>query len=297
MAPITELPRYLRVLYPFESHFFEAPAGKLHFIDEGEGEAVLMFHGNPTWSFYYRNLVLSLKDRYRAIAVDHLGCGLSDRPTKFTYHLADHIDNASRLVEHLGLKRFHLVLHDWGGPVGLGLAQRHFDKVGKVVFLNTAAFFARPLPLPIQLSRSLGLGAFLTRGLNAFLLGSIFKCTQRSLTTETKHGYLWPYNTIKNREAIYRFVRDIPVNPAHPSYRTLKDIQDFLPHLAEKPLHAFWGMKDFVFDEAYLDAWREHYPLMPITRYEDAGHWVLEDAKGRIELDISAFLSDPMPNA
>ncbi len=115
------LPPWLSELYPFTPRRFPTPQGGLSYLDEGQGdEAVLMVHGNPTWSFFYRNIVLALRGRYRCIVPDHLGCGLSDKPQDWTYRLPDHIGNLAALIDSLGLKKIHLIVHDWGGPIGLG---------------------------------------------------------------------------------------------------------------------------------------------------------------------------------
>ncbi len=296
MSKFHLLPRYLEVLYPFDHHFCELPTGRLHFIDEGQGRPILFLHGNPTWSFYYRNLIIELKTTHRCIALDHMGCGLSERSKKKPFQLADHIQHTCQLIEQLNLDSFDLVVHDWGGAIGLGVAQHFFDRIEKIALLNTAAFFIPPLPFPIQFARLPLLGSFLTTQLNLFLLGSLLKCTTKKMPKEVQDGYLWPYRKSERRKAIYNFVKDIPLHSSNPSYRVIKSIETFLPQLAEKKLHAFWGMKDFVFTEAYLDAWHDIFPTMAIKRYEDGGHWVLEDAKGKIEKDISLFFKEPNQN-
>ncbi|MBT3889925.1 MAG: alpha/beta fold hydrolase, partial [Planctomycetaceae bacterium] len=122
--------------YPFQSNFMELDDGnRLHYVDEGSGPPVLMVHGNPTWSFYYRHLVQSLQDRYRAIAVDHVGCGLSSKPQRYPYTLTQHIQNLTLLMEHLELDGVHLVVHDWGGPIGLGMAGKFPEKIRSLTIL------------------------------------------------------------------------------------------------------------------------------------------------------------------
>ena len=119
------LPGDVRQLYPFDGRLYLLTNGHcLHYLDEGAGPPVLMLHGNPTWSFYYRDLVLGLRDHFRCIVPDHLGCGLSDKPQDFSYRLEDHIRHVEELVEHLQLERVHLVVHDWGGAIGMGFATR-----------------------------------------------------------------------------------------------------------------------------------------------------------------------------
>ena len=116
----TTLPPAVRALYPFASNFYEAREGRIHYLDEGTGPVVVMVHGNPTWSFLYRDLIRELRADHRCIAIDHLGCGLSDKPASGTYRLEAHLANLAGLLDHLGVTRFSLVVHDWGGPIGLG---------------------------------------------------------------------------------------------------------------------------------------------------------------------------------
>ncbi len=132
-------------LYPFESHWLDIAGLRMHYLDEGPRDApvVLMVHGNPTWSFYYRNLVLALRDRYRCIVPDHIGCGLSDKPgdDHYTYTLSRRISDLGALMEHIGpATPVHLVVHDWGGMIGFGWATERPAQIGNMVIGNTAAF-------------------------------------------------------------------------------------------------------------------------------------------------------------
>ncbi len=272
------LPKYLRDIYPFASHFLEFDGTRLHYLDEGQGEAVLMFHGNPTWSFYYRNLILGLRDRFRCIAPDHIGCGLSDKPQRYAYRLSDHIENSVRLVEHLNLSRFHIIVHDWGGPIGLGLATRMPEKVGSIVVLNTAAFSATEMPLPLKICRLPLLGSVLVRGCNLFARPALNMAVCKPMSKEVKAGYIFPYDSWENRIATLRFVQDIPINPQHPSFSVLKEIEGSLEKLAGKPMLICWGMKDFVFTEKFLTEWMRHFPSAKAHRFAEAGHYLLEDA-------------------
>src|SRR5947209_19836323 len=159
-------------------HDFDREGLRLHCLDEGEGEPVVMVHGNPTWSFYYRGLVDGLRDSYRTIVPDHIGCGLSDKPddSRYDYTLESRIADREALLDHLGLDRgLTLVVHDWGGAIGLGYATRHPERVSRLVILNTAAFHlpkTKAFPWPLWLCRDTPLGAFLVRGLNAFCRGT-----------------------------------------------------------------------------------------------------------------------------
>jgi haloalkane dehalogenase len=174
-APSTASRAISAQLYPFEGRFFDRGDGvRMHYLDEGQGPAALMLHGNPTWSFYYRNLVLDLRRDRRAIAPDHVGCGLSDRPddARYGYRLADRVADVERLVDHLDLREpFDLIVHDWGGMIGMAYATRHPERIRRIVLLNTGAFplpASKPFPWPIALAKDTRWGAWLVERHNAF---------------------------------------------------------------------------------------------------------------------------------
>jgi haloalkane dehalogenase len=273
-----ELPPRLKVLYPFPGQTFNSDAGQLHYVDEGQGPPVLMFHGNPTWSFFYRDLILNLRSRHRCLALDNLGCGLSDKPQKEDYSLAGHIDRACQWVESLGLEGFHLVVHDWGGPIGLGMAARMKDKVKGISILNTAAFSFPSLPSRIAACRIPLAGTLLVRGANAFVRGATTMTTVEPLSEAVMEGFCLPYSNWHDRVAIHRFVKDIPMRPSHRSWETLKSLESSLPLWREIPVQILWGMQDWCFHDRILNVWESLLPDAEIHRFEKAGHYVLEDA-------------------
>ena len=173
MSP--DAPAIDRALYPFAGHFLNVGAGiRLHYLDEGHGPPVVMVHGNPTWSFFYRSLVLRLRGRHRCVVPDHVGCGLSDKPSasQYPYSLDRRVADLGALLEHLKLDRdVTLVMHDWGGMIGTAWATRFPERVKRLVVLNTAAFplpKSKRLPLSLWVARDTALGAVLVRGLNLF---------------------------------------------------------------------------------------------------------------------------------
>ncbi len=278
-------------LYPFHSHYLDINGHRMHYVDEGEGPAILMLHGNPTWSFYYRDLIRGLRDRFRVIAPDHIGCGLSDKPQDYAYTLSTHIDNVGRLVDHLGLSEVTLAVHDWGGAIGFGWATRHIKHVRRLIVFNTAAFLGGRTPLRIRVCRWPVVGDLLVRGLNGFAGVAVHTATKRpgGMPTAVRRGYLLPYDSYANRVAIQRFVRDIPMGPSDPSHAVVRQIEDALPRLADRPMILFWGMKDFCFNARFLRGWIERFPEAEVHRFEDAGHYVVEDAHERILPILEGF--------
>jgi cis-3-alkyl-4-acyloxetan-2-one decarboxylase len=266
----------------------------MSYLDEGPrgDEAVLMLHGNPTWSFYYRNLVGTMSQRIRCIVPDHVGMGLSEKPGAYDYTLAARIADVESLVDRLGLRRIHLVLHDWGGAVGFGLGVRQPERVGRIVIQNTAAFPSQRIPARIAVCRTPLLGAFIVRGLNGFAEPATWMAmASRRLTWEERKGYLHPYDSWANRIGVHRFIRDIPLEPCHPSRRTLEGIAERLPRLLGHEKMIVWGARDFCFDDTFLSRWREIYPNARIDRIENAGHYVLEDSGADAQSRIAAFLN------
>lgn len=282
----------IRALYPFESHFFDLGGLRCHYVDEGGGEPIVMVHGNPTWSFYYRHLILGLRDRYRVIAPDHIGCGLSDKPQKYQYRLERHIANLEALIEGLGLEGFTLAVHDWGGPIGMGYAARHPEKIRRFVVFNTAAFWLPRIPWFLRFSRLPLLGPLSVRGLNLFasVAASVACRDKKRMTKEVRAGYLLPYDSYANRVAILRFVQDIPVNGRHPSYDLLGSIERGLLQFKDHPMLIVWGARDPVFTDLFLDEWRRRFPKASVKRIAEAGHYVVEDAHERIIPWIREFL-------
>lgn len=284
-------PAWLQQLYPFEPKRFDTGRGTMSYLDEGAGdEAVVMVHGNPTWSFYYRNLTLGLRGRIRCIVPDHLGCGLSDKPQDFDYTLGEHVKNLRALLDGLKLRKVHLIVHDWGGPIGLGAALQRPEQLGRVVILNTAAFADTVVPRRIRLCRVPGIGEWLVRGLNGFAWPATWMSVTTPLQPAVKRGFLYPYDNWANRIATHRFVVDIPTGEGRASDRALAAIEPKLALLRDHPVRILWGGEDFCFNRHYYDRWRVLLPDADADYIETAGHYVLEDAAAYCLAEIAQFL-------
>lgn len=285
-----------RELYPFESHYLDLDGVRYHYLDEGREDAppLVMLHGNPTWSFYYRTLVPQLSAEYRVIVPDHVGCGLSDKPQDYAYTLEQHIENVTRLIEHLGLEQITLILHDWGGAIGMGYATRQPENVARFVIFNTVAFVQPNLPLRIKMCRIPLLGDVLLRGFNAFARLALPWATEHHerLTPAVRAGYLHPYDSWANRIAILRFVQDIPFEQHHQTRQAIEDIEANLYVFGERPMLILWGAQDFCFTvQDFLTGWQDRFPYAETRLIEDAGHYVVEDAHERIGPWIQEFLA------
>lgn len=282
--------------YPFAGHYLDLGGLRYHYLDEGHGEPLVMLHGNPTWSFYYRHLVLGLRDGYRTIVPDHIGCGLSDKPddSRYEYSLRQRVADLETLLERLELRdNLTLVLHDWGGMIGMAFAHRHAQRIKRLILLNTAAFplpSNKRLPWSLKWCRAPLLGPLLVRGFNAFSLGAVCYCVQKPMASDVRNGYLFPYDCWRNRLAVLRFVQDIPLASGERGYDLVGEVAEGLPRFAGLPMMICWGERDFVFDGHFLDEWRRRFPAAEVHRFPDAGHYVLEDAGAEILPLIRDFL-------
>ena len=286
--------------YAFVPHYLDLEGLRYHYLDEGprdaDTEVVVMVHGNPSWSYLYRNLVPKLSDRFRTIVPDHIGCGNSDKPgdAEYPYTLARRVADLGALIDALGLPRVHLVVHDWGGMIGTTWAVQNPDRVLSLTAMNTSAFHlptTKPLPFTIGLARTPGIGALMVRGLSAFSRGANRYCVTRApMQREVAEGFLQPYDSWQNRIAVHRFVQDIPLEPEHPSWNLVSETQDHLNRLAAVPMLFCWGMRDFVFDHHFLDEWVKRFPHAEVHRFEDAGHYLLEDAGDEVYPLVRGFL-------
>jgi haloalkane dehalogenase len=284
-----------RALYPFESRFLRLGEHSLHYLDEGprDAPALLLLHGNPTWSFLWREAVARFRGRFRVVAPDHLGCGLSDKPQLWSYRLADHVANLERLVGELGLRDVTLGVHDWGGAIGMGFAGRQPERVSRLVITNSAAFVGGRLPLRIAACRVPVLGPLMVRGLNGFARAALQMATAKGLAPSVAGGLLAPYASWNERVAIQRFVEDIPTRPEHPSWPTLVAIEDGLARLRGKPTLLLWGERDWCFTPAFRDEWLRRFPAARVRSFPDAGHYVIEDAREAVLDEMQALLALP----
>lgn len=290
-----KIPAWLAAEYPFAPKAWVTPRGaRMSYLDEGprEESAVLMLHGNPTWSFYYRNVVKALSATRRCVVPDHVGMGLSAKPQHYPYDLAARIADVEALIESLAVKRVDLLVHDWGGAIGFGWAAQCPERVNRIVILNTAAFGLNRIPARIALCKLPIAGPLLVRGCNGFAWPATWMAMhRRALTPEEKRAYLFPYDSWAHRVAISAFVQDIPMQPGHPSWSTLKEIERRLTGFRHHPVLIQWGGQDFCFDDVFLARWREILPEARVNRIADAGHYVLEDARDELVPRIAAFFT------
>ena len=285
-------------LYPFQDRYVRMSDGTtLHYVEWGGGlrkPTVLLLHGNPTWSFLYRDWIRPLAKVARVVAVDHAGFGRSDHPADPRYYsLERHVANLEEFAAELRLRRVVPVMQDWGGPIGLGWAARHPQDVAGLVLLNTWAFSEKvPMRLPwlFRVMRAKGVGEFLYGRRNLFVEGFIPRLVQRPLPPGVMDGYRHPFPTRASREGVVAFPRMIPDRPDHPDWPALDRIEKALPGL-DVPAAILWGAKDPAFPKRFAWAFSEMLPRHPQPEFFDnAGHWLQEDIPELLVPRVASFV-------
>lgn len=271
-------------LYPFQSRWLERDGAAMHYVDHGSGDPVLLLHGNPTWSFLYRDVIRELGAGLRAIAPDYPGFGFSDHPDSYRYTPREHAQWVEALINHLHLAPFVLVVHDWGGPIGLGIAARHPERVAGLVILNTWAW---PPTLGMRVfSHVMGdaVGKWLHLRRNFFarkiVPGGIARADKK--TPEILEGYTKPFPTPESRMGTWVFPRQIRMN-----YAWLRETENALWRLREKPVEFVWAMDDIAFaSKQIMDRWAGHFPNAPWDKVAGARHYLPEEAPERVAAAI-----------
>ena len=290
--------------YPFQPRRVQVRPGiGMSCLDEGprDGEVVVMLHGNPSWSFYWRHLVHQLRDRYRCIVPDHVGMGLSDKPDdapgaspRYDYTLQSRVDDLATLLDSLGITGpVTLAVHDWGGMIGMGWALRDPSRVRRLVVLNTAMFplpAAKAMPWQLSLGRDSRIGGWLIRRFNLFARGAAWLGTERRLPADVRRAYIEPYAGWANAISTLRFMQDIPLREGDPAWPLVAEAGARLGEFADRPAFLGWGLRDFVFDRHCLDTFRAAWPDAEVHPFQDAGHYVLEDRHEALVPAIRAFL-------
>ncbi len=284
-------------LYPYELNFYKINGLKMNYIDKGKGRPVLMVHGNPTWSFYFRSLINGLSPDFRTIVPDHIGCGFSDKPDNrcYRYTLENRVRDLSCFINHLKLdEKIILIVHDWGGMISLAWALKNLDMIDKIIIMNSSGFLlpgTKKFPFRLALIKYFSPFAVpAVLGLNLFAFAALFLAPATSLSKKVKKGLTAPYNSWKNRIATLEFVKDIPLSLTDRSHGTAKFVDDNLHKINAIPTMFLWGLKDFVFDVNFLNEWKIRLPNAQYHVFENSGHYLLEDNPDESLMLIKDFL-------
>lgn len=291
------IPERIARQMPFARRDIHVDGVRLSVVDEGEGKPVLFVHGNPTWSYLWRNLMRPARGvGLRVVAPDHAGFGASDKPRDPAYYsLERHVANLRAIVRELDLHDVTLVLHDWGGPIGMGLAVREPDRIARICICNTVAFAPkekRPLTKwHAWLATPWGYRAGVW--LNAVERSAMKLGVARGLPREVRAAYDWPMRDRGARIAAARFVQMVPDGPDHPSARALRGYQADYPKLAAKPMLVLWADKDRVMRKRFAERWLDDFPDARVLHVApEAGHYWQEDAPELFAPHIVRFAQD-----
>lgn len=299
-----QLPREIREIYPFRSRWIEVQGYRMHYVDEGADggrPTVILLHGNPTWSFLYREIIPRISHACRAVAPDYLGFGLSERPSnEHWYTLDNHIRTMAEFINGLGLSRIILVVQDWGGPIGLSYALAYPDNVAGMLIMNTWAW---PEPsefhtsvMPWRMLHAPFVGAHLFVRRNALVERGLYLSTVRNRERLRKgsvlDGYRLPFSSPLTRVAMLAFPRNIPLKPGDLNWDRMNSIKAGLPTL-KFPCRLLWGERDIVFppSNAYLFH-RLIRNCSPPHMIPDGGHFIQEDAPEEIAGEILALVDE-----
>ncbi|SIQ92279.1 alpha/beta fold hydrolase [Pontibacter lucknowensis] len=284
-------PRWLdRILYPFAHHTMALQAGQMHYVDEGQGEPIVFVHGTPTWSFVWRQQIKALSRTHRCIAPDHLGFGLSDKPAPdaFAYTPAAHAQNLEQLIEHLQLRDITLVIHDFGGPIGLNYALRHPQNVKRLIILNTWMWSleneAQIMKISGFLNGGIGRFLYLNLGFSPRLLLPRGYHQKRHLSKDVHQHYLKPLSNSRSRMGTWHFA--IALKASGSWFASLWEQREKLRTI---PKLILWGEKDKLLPLNLLEQWQNTFPEAKVRRLE-AGHFVQEEKGGEIADAIKDFI-------
>jgi haloalkane dehalogenase len=280
---------YPNDLFPYESHFLDVEAARVHYVDEGKGPVLLMLHGNPTWSFLYRHIIAELRHSFRCIALDYPGFGLSRaHQSGYDYRPASHAEVVHQFVQRLDLRDITFVMQDWGGPIGLSVAARNRDRIRAFVIGNTWAWPLNGDPHFERFAKGMSgmFGRFAIRNANAFVNLMIPAGTVRKLSRAEMKAYRAPFPNRAARKPTEIFPRELLE-----SRDLLYDLERELPAMSKTPTLFVWGEQDIAFRDKELRRFKLAFPNHTVVRLPDAGHYIQEDSPARIAQAISDFLA------
>lgn len=277
ITAVSNYPNWLdRNEYPFSTYYFRLPAGKMHYVDVGKGDPIVMVHGNPGWSFEFRKIISELSDTNRCISVDHIGFGLSDKPVDFDYLPSSHAVNFEIFMDGLNLNNITLLFNDWGGPIALAYAIKHPAKIKKLIIMNTYLWSVENDRYYINFSKMMGagIGKFLIKHFNMFakfflpkVMGENYKLPKNI------HKHYYKHLATKNdRKGCYTFPREVAA-----SGQWLDGLWKQHERINSIPTTFVWGMSDIAFREKELNYWIKHWNNPKVIKLDKVGHYPHEE--------------------
>lgn len=273
--------------YPFKRNYFELPMGRMNYIDEGEGDVIVMLHGNPGWSFEYRNVVKEMSKTHRCIVPDFIGFGFSDKPYSWDYKPESQAKNIELFLDSLNLEKFTLVINDWGGPIGMNYALKHPDKISRLFVLNTFFWSVKGIPHMEDFSKKLGskIGKFLVLNFNIFGKVVVKKAAGKGLTKNAHKHYYKHLASRHDRKGSWVFPKEIIG-----SSRWLASLWNQRQKVNHIPKTIIWGMLDVAFTQSELDVWTNEYKDARVIKLDDVGHFPQEENPKIVINELKAAL-------
>lgn len=278
-----------KIEYPFAAHHFSINGQQLHYIDEGQGETILFVHGTPSWSFDYRNMIKKLKATHRCIAIDHIGFGLSNKPEQYDYSTKNHSNTLEQFILAKQLNNITLVVHDFGGPIGLNFAIHHPNKIKQLIIFNTWLWSSKDDPAFIKMKKLLKspLLSFLYRYLNfspRFILPKSFGA--HKISNKLLQQYTKPFANHKQRNGALAFAKSLLTDQDW-----FEELWNKRSAIANKPTLFIWGMKDPVIQPHHLTKFLSAFTNATTTQLADCGHFPQEEQPQTVTKSIQQFLA------
>ena len=277
--------------FPYEPHYMEVNGFSMHYVDEGEGEPIVCFHGEPDWGYLYRQFIKELSKTNRIIVPDMMGFGKSDVPQDKAYILEEHVDNVKKLLLNLDLKNITIVVQDWGGPIGFGFAVDYPERIKRLVIMNTSIGVMKEEAKPWYhyMEKKGTYEEFLKDPANILQMGMVHK---EKLTPTVLRAYNAPFPSDEYYIGVLAWPKDIPVGEDHPSAKAMMHIRNNLDRLSDKDKILIWGMKDPIFPKWMTEWWNKIYPGIETHKIVSASHFLQEDAPEEIIALITQFLAE-----
>lgn len=272
--------------YPFGSHFYNTKLGKMHYLDEGEGDPIVFIHGNPSWSFQFRNVIKQLSKTHRCIAPDLIGFGLSDKPGDWSYLPKEHAKIVDEFLESLDLHDITMVVGDWGGPIGLSYAIDHPDRIKNLVITNTWLWSVKNDWYYQAFSKFVGgpIGKILIDLRNFFARDIVRMASGKKPSKEVHNHYLKPLENKHERKGSWVFPGQVVG-----SWEWLDSLWDRRDAMKDKKILLVWGLRDIAFREKELKTWSKAFPNAKVVRFKDAGHFIAEEMPDQLVKEMSVL--------
>ena len=277
--------------FPYKANYQEINGFQMHYVDEGKGEPIVMFHGMPTWAYLYRHFIKTLSKNNRVIVPDQMGFGKSEVPQDKPYLLKQHLDNTTKLLINLDLQDITLVVQDWGGPIGIGFGVHNSERIKRLIIMNTSIGVMKEGTKPwYQPLVEKGIYESFISNIEGLIKSGIYN--KKNINDQILKAYSAPFPNKESLIGAFAWPKDIPVGDSHPSAKAMQYIRQNLDILKNKEKILIWGLKDPIFSVSMINWWEKIYPGIKVYQIENASHFLQEDAPQEIISIIQKFINN-----